>query len=323
MTTSNAITRACWCGTTRARRRYRLVASDARVFPMVECCGCGVHALCPMPTPEELRPYYAPEYYGTGTRKFIGPVARLVARFQGGRARLVELHLARRRGQAPRVLDVGCGNGGFLVSLSERGYACEGTEWTADSAARVPRDAGIAMHVGDLLDLDLPAGAYDAVTLWHVFEHLADPAATLTKIHGLLAPGGRLFLSLPNQESAAATAFGRHWFHLDPPRHLHGFGPRSLGALLRGRGFRVEWSTTWSFEQNPYGIVQSVLNAAGFPRERAYETLKGARHLSVATRATDVALVGLLTVPAIAASVVESALGCGGTMTFVARRARR
>lgn len=313
--------RPCWCGTDRARVRYRLVAADGRAFRMVECAGCGVHALWPTPTPDELRPYYAREYYGTGTRKFIGPVAKLVAMFQGGRARLVQHHVRHAPGQSPRVLDVGCGNGGFLVQLSERGFACEGTEWTADSAARVPTDAGIAMHVGDLLDIDLPAGRYDAITLWHVFEHLADPAATLAKINTLLAPRGRLFLSMPNQESLQAGLLGRHWFHLDPPRHLHAFGPRSLGTLLRARGFRIQWLTTWSFEQNPYGILQGTLNALGFPRERAYETLKGTRQLSAATRVIDLALVATLAGPSIAAAIAEAAIGRGGTMTLVARKA--
>jgi len=128
-----------------------------------------------------------------------------------------------------------------------------------------------------------------------------------------------LFLSMPNHESWQAERHGRHWFHLDPPRHLHGFGVRSLEGLLSSREFSVLHRHTWSLEQNPYGWLQSFLNASGFPRDRAYAALKGTAHNS-GTRLLDLALVFLLAGPSVVLSVIESLAGRGGTMTFVARR---
>src|SRR5690606_6712860 len=133
-------------------------------------------------TAEQLMPFYASEYYGKTRRKFVGPVGDLIEYFQSGRAR----HVAAELPQGARILDVGCGNGGFLIRMAERGFLAEGTEWTHKSAARIPQDERLKVHVGDLLDLDLEEGAYDAVSLWHVFEHLAAPAETLAEIHRLL-----------------------------------------------------------------------------------------------------------------------------------------
>jgi SAM-dependent methyltransferase len=162
------------------------------------------------------------------------------------------------------VLDVGCGNGGFLVQMKQMGFVVEGTEWSAQSAARVANEAGITIHVGDLLSLNLPEQSFDLITLWHVFEHLRDPHSTLQAIHRLLKPGGRLIMSMPNAESWQARRFGPHWFHHDPPRHLFAFGVQSLKNLLERDGFEIERISRWSLEQNPYGFVQSWLNARGY-----------------------------------------------------------
>jgi len=309
------IDRACGCGADSAEAVF-VVNVDELSLTVARCGGCGVYVLDPMPTPDQLAPYYAPSYYGSTPKKFVGPVARAIGWFQAGRARMVARHA-----EAPaRVLDVGCGNGGFIMQLHERGYAVEGTELSDSSASRVPNDADVPMHVGDLLDLDLPHGTYDVITMWHVLEHVPDPHATVQRIADLLKPGGTFLLAVPNAESWQARWFGRHWLHLDPPRHLYGFGPRSIDTLLRDAGFDTSSSHTWSLEQNPYGLAQSLLNAMGFPRDRAYDVLKGVSKAGVAARVTDLVMLALLAGPSVFWSSFESLIGKGATMTVVARR---
>lgn len=267
----------------------------------------------PQPPEEVLRAAYDDAYYGSGETKFVEPLASMVTWFQGGRARLV-----RKWAGGGTLLDIGCGNGGFLRQMARRGFAVEGTEWTPRAAARA--GGAFTVHAGDLLELDLEPESRDVVTLWHVLEHLRDPAATLERIHTILRPDGWLFLSLPNQGSWQAERFGRHWFHLDPPRHLHGFSPRALRRLLRAKGFGVVHWHTWSLEQNPFGWIQSVLNSRGFSRDRAYSVLKGVGGGTGAGRAGDLVRVAALAMPALIYTCVESLSGNGATMTLVARK---
>jgi SAM-dependent methyltransferase len=283
---------------------------------LLRCGGCGVLSLNPQPDAEQLSRAYSSEYYGATRRKFVGPLASLIEWFQQGRARLVS-----RYAQPPSsVLDIGCGNGGFLRGMQKRGYLVAGTEWTPESSARVPSEWGIPIHVGDLLDLEFGSKTFDVVTLWHVLEHLRQPDEAIARIATILAPGGWLFIAVPNHESWQARAYGTHWFHLDPPRHLFGFGPNSLRPLLQRHGLEVVSLSTWSWEQNPYGILQSALNARGFQRDRAYSVLKGTSNTAFATRLCDIGLVAALAPPAIATALVESIRGVGGALTIIARK---
>ena len=308
------IRRACWCGARTARRIGRVpIPGEEVALDWIRCTGCGVYTYRQPPTDQILARAYAPEYYGATRRKFTGPIAAAVEWFQDGRARMV----AREIEPGTRVLDVGCGNGGFLARMARRGFQVEGTEWTAQSAARVDPAAAGRIHVGDLLDLELPPAGFEAITLWHVFEHLPRPAESLARIRDLLVPGGVLFLALPNHESAQARRTGRHWFHLDPPRHLCGFGPRSLRQLAEPLGFTIQRQHTWSLEQNPYGDIQSALNARGFPRDRAYGVLKGTVRTG---RWADLARLALLAPCGVLRSSLESIAGRGATMTLVLRR---
>lgn len=313
--------RACWCGATES---VEIARFDETVVPrdrllndavLLGCQGCGVLALDPQPDDAALAAAYASEYYGTTRKKFSGPIAGAVGLFQGARGR----RIARRVPKGGRVLDVGCGNGGFLMDLQRRGYLAEGTERSAASAERVPADSGVRVHVGDLLELDLEQKAYDAVTMWHVLEHVRRPYETLQKVKSLLKPNGWFFVAVPNAASTQAQRYGAHWFHHDPPRHLFGFGPRSLSALLAQVGFRVVSSTTFSLEQNPFGELQSALNAAGSrPRDRFYDRLRGVKHEGQA-RLPELARVAALLVPAIARSTLESLLRKGATLEVEAR----
>jgi SAM-dependent methyltransferase len=102
--------------------------------------------------------------------------------------------------------------------------------------------------------------AFDAVSLWHVLEHTTDPAAVLREIARVLKPRGVLALAVPNFGSAQARRFGRHWFHLDLPRHLYHFREASLRRQLQEAGLTVIEIRTQAWDQNLYGFVQSFLN---------------------------------------------------------------
>jgi SAM-dependent methyltransferase len=137
---------------------------------------------------------------------------------------------------AGHLCDVGCGEGGRLERMAELGWKGTGVEPDARAVA-VARGRGFDVREGTLAAQRFPDGAFDAVTIGHVIEHVPDPFETLCEARRVLAPGGRLAIATPNALSLGARRWGGAWRGLEPPRHLQVFTPASLLALARRAGF--------------------------------------------------------------------------------------
>ncbi len=136
-----------------------------------------------------------------------------------------------------RLLDVGCGNGGFLLLAKQAGWEVEGLDFDA-AAVSTARSRGLDVHHGSIELLSDRNDCYDAITLSHVVEHVHEPVKLLLQLYALLKPGGMMWLETPNIGSLGATRFGRNWRGLEPPRHLAIFSVGSLEKSLYLAGFR-------------------------------------------------------------------------------------
>ena len=141
-----------------------------------------------------------------------------------------------RKQGTPRLLDVGCGTGEFLVRMRDAGWDVRGIE-PDPASVEVARAKGLDVQQAGLDEARLEEGSFDAITLNHVIEHLHDPGRAIERACGLLRPGGALWLATPNIDALGHERFGPDWFGLDPPRHLVLFTPRGLEGLLRRAGF--------------------------------------------------------------------------------------
>jgi 2-polyprenyl-3-methyl-5-hydroxy-6-metoxy-1,4-benzoquinol methylase len=135
------------------------------------------------------------------------------------------------------LLDLGCGNGDFLLAAREAGWTVRGID-PDPQAVELARQRGLDARVSSLDALAELPERFDAITLSHVLEHLHDPAQTLADIHRLLRPGGWLYIDTPNVDSRGAARWGVHWRGLEAPRHLVLFGMDGLLGLLGRTGFR-------------------------------------------------------------------------------------
>jgi SAM-dependent methyltransferase len=111
-----------------------------------------------------------------------------------------------------RVLDFGCASGAVLVALDALGVRAEGVEISAAAAARADRHVRGSIHVGDLLEVDLPQ-RYDVVCGLDVYEHLNPNRidAYISRVAELLAPGGFALCNIPafGDDEVFGTVFPR------------------------------------------------------------------------------------------------------------------
>ncbi len=129
-------------------------------------------------------------------------------------------HLARAQfPQSGRLLDVGCGNGAFLLRAREMGWDVAGCEPDAKAVAAC-RAQGLDVIEGDVFSSALDDQRFDVVTISHVLEHVTDPQALLKRAEALMYPGGVLWVALPNPRSLGLRIFGAAWRGLHVPFHL-------------------------------------------------------------------------------------------------------
>jgi|YNPBryunderm2012_1023409.scaffolds.fasta_scaffold20302_2 2-polyprenyl-3-methyl-5-hydroxy-6-metoxy-1,4-benzoquinol methylase len=143
-----------------------------------------------------------------------------------------------------KILDVGTAHGYLGAALAAMGHTVVGIEADAE-AARAAAAHYAAIYCEDVARHPrLAEVPFDVVVAADVLEHLADPAATLRWLVGLLAPGGRILVSVPNVAFLTVRLgllVGRFEYQ---PRgildrtHLRFFTRRSLFALLRDGGLR-------------------------------------------------------------------------------------
>ncbi len=275
MTDSNSI--CGYCGQTDHRICYPTYDIFGNNYEICHCNSCKAYFLSPRPNEELLAKAYNTDYYGSSEEKFEGLFEKAMDYFRKRRAK----RLCKYLDYKASVLDIGCGNGRFLKKLLKYGdYELNGIELEGNAAKRASLIPEIKLKIGVIEENDFPQESMDAITMFQVFEHLTEPQKTLKIIHKILKKNGILVMSFPNIASFQAKLFKGRWLHLDPPRHLFYFIPSDFTKLMKDLGFVHVKSRYACTEQNPYGMVQSLLNLMLKKREILFELMKGNKNFA-------------------------------------------
>ena len=136
-------------------------------------------------------------------------------------------------------MDAGCGTGAFLNEMRNSGWGITGLE--PDETAR--KNAIELFNINPLPSnkiFDLPPQSFDAITMWHVLEHVHQLQEYLAQLKKLLTKNGRLFIAVPNYTSYDAQHYNQYWAAYDVPRHLYHFSPQSIKTLMAAHGLQVK-----------------------------------------------------------------------------------
>lgn len=136
------------------------------------------------------------------------------------------------------LLDIGCGTGAFLHYMKQLGWQVTGLE--PDDTAR--NNAKTLYNIEPLPSTELfslPPQQFDAITMWHVLEHVHALHDYLRQIKTLLKPEGSLLIAVPNYTSSDAEHYGPFWAAYDVPRHLYHFSPDAMETLLKQHKIRI------------------------------------------------------------------------------------
>jgi 2-polyprenyl-3-methyl-5-hydroxy-6-metoxy-1,4-benzoquinol methylase len=243
---------------TLLRGSDRLYRTTDASFLVVQCGKCGLIRLCPWPTPAELRHYYPEDYWFVPEDDPSGQMAEQYRRFVlGDHVRFVWQAL-RESGEQGPVLDVGCGGGLFLGMLRERGASVLGLDFALRAAYAANSIHQVPAICANLSRSPLRPESCAVVTMFHVLEHLYDPAGYLDEARRVLQPNGRLVVQVPNADCWQFFLFGEYWNGVDIPRHLLHFRESDLRALLQDCGFEILRVKHFSWRDNPAGLATTL-----------------------------------------------------------------
>src|SRR5512140_189471 len=271
-------------------------------FSIRRCVRCGLGHTVPQPS--DLDRYYQERYYG----KRHGFTSRYCVK-----RRLRFVAAAVPDGKGRRLLDIGCGDGSFLLAAQEAGWDVMGTERNPVMA----HDAGL--DVEESLDRVTESGTFDCVTLWHTLEHMRDIPFTLSNVARLLKPGGKMVVAVPDFGGLQARIFGPKWLHADVPRHLYHFDAKALLYCLSIGGFSVRKKWHQEFEYDLLGWSQSALNFLMSQPNVFFDFLRGKQgRIGRLPRFYGIVIGSLLTVMSLPPLALSTLSGRGGTLIMIA-----
>ncbi len=209
-------------------------------FDIWECKNCTLRFTQNIPEERNIGKYYHSENYISHTDTSKGFINNLYHKVRKRtlvqKKKLIEKATGKQTGN---ILDVGAGTGAFLNSMKHASWNCTGIEPDKVAREKAFDLYGIRLQEAEQID-SLPSETFDAITLWHVLEHVHELHKYVEQLKNLLLPDGKLFIAVPNYTSGDEKIYDKYWAAYDVPRHLYHFSPKSMEMLLNTHGLRVE-----------------------------------------------------------------------------------
>ncbi len=201
--------------------------TDRRGRPLrtVICMDTGLVRNDPVPGDAELERFYSEEYriaYKGRTK----PRRRQILRNFRRAVNHVRTNWDMLK-PAKQVLEIGAGSGEIAFVMARLGKRVTGIEPNSHYAAYCREELGLDIRTAHLAPDLFPPGRFDVIRLSHVLEHLNDPVGYLGQIAGWLAPGGTLYVAVPNIETYCRKKSRGGMFHY---AHIFNFNPWTLRA---------------------------------------------------------------------------------------------
>ena len=270
------------CGSDNFRHMYRLKERllYREKFNVVQCRKCGMIYTNPRPQESNAGEYYPSGYSpfqyvypdllfpqdNSGARKIKNWLKRAVLNIhygyfgkskKSGIMRILTLPIKYNIGwifpkykENGRVLDIGCSTGVYLAKLRELGWDCYGVEISRKAADWGKNKLGLKIVTGTAEQVLFPEEYFDAVTMWHVLEHVYSPEKTIKEVYKVLRKGGVFIVGIPNAGSIERKFFGRWW------GEWH-FSPKTIKLFLLKNNFK---SIKIEYLPNVNNIILSLQN---------------------------------------------------------------
>lgn len=201
----------------------------AKGFRIGRCTQCGFAQVLDVPSVSELNQLY--EILHTKHIKFRSGQSAHLENIR--RLKFLQEHTSK----GARILDAGCATGDFLAEAADI-FEVYGFDI---SSAAIAHAKNRLPHLSERLiaqrleDEGTSWKEFDAVCLWDVIEHVADPVVVIQRMMDYVKPGGYLLISTPDFGSLTAKLMRSYWAFMIPPYHLGYLSRQSFEHIFNYR----------------------------------------------------------------------------------------
>lgn len=211
---------------------------SGELFQIVKCNACDFAFTQDAPDQESIAKYYHHADYISHTdtaNSLLFKIYHLVRkRMLLTKQKWVEKHAAK-----GKILDIGAGTGYFLQQMKWANWHIEGFE--PEKAARDIAKNKLAIDLFDDFEKIVENKNYlDAISMWHVLEHVHDLNQYFEYFNTMLKEDGKVFIAVPNYTATDAQLYKENWAAWDVPKHLWHFSPKALDTLAQKHQFEIE-----------------------------------------------------------------------------------
>ena len=181
------------------------------------------------PIPSNISKYYESEDYISHHQDSGSLKEKLYKFLQSFNLQYKKTILLDRVHLQAKVLDYGCGAGEF-VKFIEKDFQTFGFEPNEDARNAAIKKTEKTKIIDDLNLIE--DESLDAITLWHVFEHVENQSEMLDIFYSKLKKKGLLIIAVPNPTSYDAKHYKEFWAAYDVPRHVFHFSKKGMENLI-------------------------------------------------------------------------------------------
>jgi SAM-dependent methyltransferase len=237
---------------------------SGELFEVWRCNNCSGGFTQDVPDASTIGPYYAAESYVSHTdsnKGFINFVYHKVRSYALLTKKKLVTSLVNK--SSGTLLDIGAGTGAFVNTMQSGGWQVTGLEPDATAAQQALLKYNIHLQRADTI-YTLGSHQFDAITMWHVLEHVHDLHGYFKRFSALLKPEGLLVIAVPNYTSTDAKFYQQNWAALDTPRHLYHFSPASMELLANAHGFILVTKKAMWFDAFYVAMLTEQHNGGSF-----------------------------------------------------------
>jgi len=242
-----------------------LVVKDHSVtkesFTLCKCEKCSFIFTNPRPDRKNIDRYYQSENYVSHSNKgnnIVNILYKIVRTYTLGEKVGWINKYVKNKG---RLLDYGCGTGYFLQRANKNGWETIGVEPNNQAAEIALKNDQLKIY--RTIDQLKEENKFDAITLFHVLEHVHELTSTLNILLEKLKKRGTIFIAVPNNNSLDSKIYKEDWAALDVPRHLYHFNQDTMSKLAEEFDLRVVNAVPMKFDSYYVSILSDKITNSG------------------------------------------------------------